>query len=494
MNPLPARPPMLLLLVAFAMGVAIGVWARVPLWCAIICVIVLYVASLRRSRLAGVALFAAFAMAGVAAARSEYRHEPPPIGEPIEMLLTVDDNPTDRGTWLQSSAKLNWYRTSADSTWRRADRRVLLATDPATQLSAGERIAIVGRVRPLADSTNSYVRLMTARGYVGRTSIYASTPLVRVGDTGSITRLSRRLQGWAVERLRASRLSDDELALCTAIATGKRTAMSAQLREYYTLSGSAHLLAVSGLHVAIVLVVANILLRWLTLFRRGNQLLNVAVVMVVWGYAAMTGLAISAVRAALMFSALQFAMASGSSYRSANILATVAMAMLAVRPSLIVDVSFQLSVVAVAAIIYWAVPLCASLRTRNPILNLLTSTVVIGVVCTLATAPLVAHWFGRVAVVGVVLNPLVVVLGYLLVTLSVATIFVPSSWGWVARAAGWVAEAENRSVAVAAQLDWAHFTLSLDWWVVVIIYAIAIAITELVRRNPRKKSLSLPYV
>lgn len=49
-------------------------------------------------------------------------------------------------------------------------------------------------------------------------------------------------------------------------------------------------------------------------------------------------------------------------------------------------------------------------------------------------------------------------------------------------------------MAVAAQLDWAHFTLSLDWWVVVIIYAIAIAITELVRRNPRKKSLSLPYV
>jgi hypothetical protein len=47
---------------------------------------------------------------------------------------------------------------------------------------------------------------------------------------------------------------------------------------------------------------------------------------------------------------------------------------------------------------------------------------------------------------------------------------------------------------VAAQLDWAHFTLSLDWWVVVIIYAIAIAITELARRNPRKKSLSLPYV
>lgn len=485
---------MLVLLVAFAAGVAFGVWSSVPLWSAIICTIVFYLLSLRRSRASDVALLAAFAMASVAAARSEYRHAEPPIGKPIEMLLTIDENPTDRGTWQQASAKLNWYRMDADSAWQRCNRRVLLSADTTTQLTAGERIAIAGRVRPLSDSTNSYVRLMQARGYVGRTSIYATTPLVRVGDAGSITRLSRRLQSWAVGRLQASALTGDRLSLCTAIATGKRTTMSAQLREHYTLSGSAHLLAVSGLHVAIVFVLANILLRWLTLFGRGNQLLNVAVVVVVWGYATMTGLAISAVRAALMFSALQFAMASGSSYRSANILAAVAMVMLAVRPSLIIDISFQLSVVAVASIIYWAVPLCASLHTRNPILNLLSSTVVIGVVCTLATAPLVAHWFGRVAVVGVVLNPLVVVLGYMLVTLSVATIFVPASWTWIARAAGWVAKAENRSVAVAAQLDWAHFTLNLDWWAVAIIYTLAVIITELARRNPRKKSLSLPYV
>lgn len=270
--------------------------------------------------------------------------------------------------------------------------------------------------------------------------------------------------------------------------------MSAQLREQYTLSGSSHLLAVSGLHVAIVFVVANILLRWLTLLARGSQLLNLAVVAVVWGYAAMTGMVVSVVRAALMFSALQFALASGASYRSGNVLATVAMVMLIVRPSLLGDVSFQLSVVAVAAIIYWAVPFCAQLRTRNGLLNLLTSTVVIGAVCTLATAPLVAYWFGRVAMVGVVLNPLVVLLGYGLVILSVAAIFAPTSWGFVARAAGAIAEAENRCVAVAAEMDWTQFTTDINGWTVVIIYAAAIVITELARRKTRKKSLSLPYV
>lgn len=441
-----------------------------------------------------VALLLAFVMSGTVVAQTEFRHEPPPLDKPLTLLLTIDEEPTDRGTWQRASASVNWYRSEADSTWHECDRRVIISTDSATQLSVGERIAVSAKLRPLADSTNSYVRLMRSRGYAGRMAIYPSTPLVRVGETGSLRRVASRLQHWATERLRASALEGDQLALCTAIATGRRTRMSTQLREQYTLSGSSHLLAVSGLHVAIVFVVANILLRWLTLFARGNQLLNIAVVAVVWGYAAMTGLAVSVVRAALMFSALQMAMASGESYRSGNILAAVAMVMLVVRPSLVCDVSFQLSVVAVAAIIYWAVPLCARLRTRNPLLNLLTSTVVIGAVCTVATAPLVSCWFGRVAVVGVVLNPLVVLLGYLLVTLAVATIFAPASWGFVAQAAGAVAEAENRCIAVASQLDWAHFDLQIDAWAVAIIYAVAVVITELVRLKTRKKSLSLPYV
>lgn len=483
---------MLILLVAFVAGVAVGAWVSVPMWLIIGCIIIFYMLSFRRDRIAEIALLLAFVMAGAGAARSEFRHAAPPIGERLTMLMTIDDNATERNTWQRSSATVHWFRNEHDSAWHECDRRVIITTDTATQLSVGERVAIVTRIRPLADSSNSYVRLMHSRGYAGRVAIYGSTPLVRVGDTGSILRLSRRLQSWATERLQASRLEGDRLALCTAIAAGKRTTMSKQLLEHYTLSGSAHLLSVSGLHVAIVFVLANILLRWLTLFARGSQLLNIAVIVVVWGYVAMTGLAVSAVRAALMFSVLQLALASGSSYRSANILATVVMVMLAVRPSLLGDVSFQLSVVAVAAIVYWAVPICASLQTRNWLLNLLTSTVMIGVVCTLATAPLVAHWFGRVAVVGVVLNPLVVLLGYGLVTLAVMTIFVPTSWGFVARAAGAIAEAENRCVAVAAQIDWAHFELHIDGWVVVVIYAVVIAITELARRKTRKKRYLCP--
>ena len=64
----------------------------------------------------------------------------------------------------------------------------------------------------------------------------------------------------------------------------------------------------------------------------------------------------------------------------------------------------------------------------------------------------------------------------------------------MARAAGAIAEAENRCVAVAAEMDWTQFTTDINGWTVVIIYVVAIVITELARRKTRKKSLSLPYV
>lgn len=477
---------MLILLVAMTAGVVLGLWVDVPVWCAIVCLIAFYIVSLGRQRSAELTLLVAFAMAGVVLARTEQQGAQPTLDEPLTMLMTIDDNTIDRSAWQRSSATLRAFRKEGDSVWHDTHWRVVVNLDSSMQLAPNQRIAIHATVRPLADSTNSYVRLMRSRGYVGRVSIHRSTPLADLGVGGALRTASRKLQNWGVERLQATQLQGDQLALCTAIATGSRATMSAPLREAYTRSGSAHLLAVSGLHVAIIFVLANILLRWLTLFGRGIQMLNVAVIVVIWAYAAVTGLAVSVVRAALMFSALQIAMASASSYRSANVLATVAMVMIAVRPSVVLDVSFQLSTAAVAAIIYWVAPIYEQNYTRSHTLNTLLSTILVGVVCTLATAPLVAYWFGRVAVVGVVLNPLVVALGYGLVTLSVAAMILPATWHWVARAAGAFAEAENRCVAIASQLDWASTEVRLDSWQVVVIYAVAVAITELIRRKTRK--------
>lgn len=482
--------PILPLLAAFVAGLIAEWLFEVPMAVAIICGLACYIFAMVGRRATHIALLLAFLFTGILFAQLDRPTNLPTLETPLTLELSIDEPPTDRGRYQSSSARIDRFRTS-DGEWHTCNRRVLIWADNDSQITMGERVCLSATIRPIADTANSYSRLMEARGYIGRISIGGATPIVALGRTSSLRIASLRLQQIVFQKLRSTALEGDQLALCAAMTTGRRSEMSAALRESYARSGAAHLLAVSGLHVAIILMLANLLLRWVVLFERGHRLLDIVVLVAVWLFAAATGMAASVVRATLMFSALQLSHSIGGSYRSGNILAAVAMVMLAIEPSLLRDVSFQFSFVAVAAILYWAVPLQRAMRTRSSVVNFLIANIVVGFAASLATMPLMSFWFGRVSLIGVALNPLVILLAYAIITFSLAAIFLPASWTWVAKIAGAAAEMMNRSVAVAAEMRGATIDFQLDWWAIPIFYAVAIAITESIRYVARKKSLSL---
>ena len=172
----------------------------------------------------------------------------------------------------------------------------------------------------------------------------------------------------------------------------------------------SHLLAVSGLHTGIVFALVNLALWWLPLFRRGHLLKNLRAAVAVWLFVAAAGFPPSAVRAAAMCTVLQAALASASEYVGLNALAAAGFGMLVWNPNWLGDISFQLSFVAVAAILAWGVPLCRRCRTRWKGVNVVVDAYLIGFVATAATAPLVSHTFGVVPLAGLVVNPLAIAL------------------------------------------------------------------------------------
>jgi competence protein ComEC len=111
-----------------------------------------------------------------------------------------------------------------------------------------------------------------------------------------------------------------------------------------------------------------------------------------------------------MCTALQFALASGSTYTALNALGGAAFGMLLWNPAWAGDVGFRLSVLSVGAILAWGVPLCRRLRTGRKPLDAAIGAYVIGTVASLATAPLVSHTFGIVPLAGILLNPVAIVL------------------------------------------------------------------------------------
>ena len=277
------------------------------------------------------------------------------------------------------------------------------------------------------------------------------------------------------------------------MAAGERRGVTPELRTAYSRSGLSHLLAVSGLHTGIVFALVNLALWWLPLFRRGHLLKNLLAAVAVWLFVAAAGFPPSAVRAAAMCTVLQAALASASEYVGLNALAAAGFGMLVWNPSWLDDISFQLSFVAVAAILAWGVPLCRRCRTRWRALNVVVDAYLIGFVATLATAPLVSHTFGVVPLAGLAVNPLAIALAGVVVLGGALWMLAPV--GFLAPAFGFVtgkaAEGINALACLTASLPGGAADYTLGGWQTAAVYAVFALATLAAWSGEPKKNVPL---
>jgi competence protein ComEC len=184
-----------------------------------------------------------------------------------------------------------------------------------------------------------------------------------------------------------------------------------------------------------------------------------------------------------MFSLLQLSLSSLYEYVGINILAGTAFVMLALSSHLLFDISFQLSFVAVAAILLWAVPLYRLCATRFKVVNSLIGILLVGVASTLATMPLVANTFSTVSLVGILINPVVILLANVVVLAGVTAIALPFM-GVVAEVA---ASLQNGVVEWAAALRYGHFDVVMPEWAMWMSYLLFVAATLFVWLMPKRE-------
>jgi competence protein ComEC len=179
----------------------------------------------------------------------------------------------------------------------------------------------------------------------------------RIGSQGfSLQGISAKFRNLVQESLKKHDFKPDELAVVNALLLGQRQDISKQLIADYSSAGAIHILAVSGLHVGIILLILNWLFKPLERLNKGRFIKTVLVVLFLWMFAFVAGLSASVVRAVTMFTFL----AIGLSFRRKNIiefsLITSMFFLLIVKPMFLFDVGFQLSYLAVFGII-WVQPI-----------------------------------------------------------------------------------------------------------------------------------------
>ena len=257
-------------------------------------------------------------------------------------------------------------------------------------------------------------------------------------------------------------MSGDELATTGALTLGYKEDIDPTLRHRFQASGAAHVLAVSGLHTGIIYA---LLLCLLTLGGRRKPLYNnrfgraavsLVIIVAMWGYAWLTGMTPSVVRAVLMVTIFEVGRIFYRQAVSLNTIAAAAVLILLVRPLDLWSVSFQLSFSATAAIVIVARELERMLHRSDWTVQRLgrlgswiVGTLIISIAAQLGTLPLSMLYFGQISNYFLLTNLIVLPLAFLLVPCGLATVALGgSTLGlWVGKLTTGFAWLMNHSVA-----------------------------------------------
>jgi len=190
---------------------------------------------------------------------------------------------------------------------------------------------------------------------------------------------------------------EPESGILLGVVLGQRASISPDLAHAFAVSGTTHLLAISGFNMTLVGTAIALALRG----RVPPLVRAAATVVAILSYSVLVGLAPSVMRAALMASVASCGLASGRRAATANALCVAATAMLFFDPAAIADLGFLLSAAATGGLVLWQAPLAERFAQ-------LPGAVREGLATTLAasapTLPIVAAAFGRVSIVSPIAN------------------------------------------------------------------------------------------
>ena len=225
--------------------------------------------------------------------------------------------------------------------------------------------------------------------------------------------LQKGLQERLYGRLEDGGLSGDELATVGALTLGYKEELGKELKRHFQASGAAHVLAVSGLHTGIIYA---ILLGILTLGGRykplyenklGRLALGLAVIITMWGYAWLTGMTPSVVRAVLMVTIFEIGRMVYRQAFSLNTIAAAAVLILIVNPKDLWSVSFQLSFAATAAIVVLMGGFSPIYRNSGisryrdrvwgKVFQYFAGIVMVSIAAQLGTLPITMYYFGQIS-------------------------------------------------------------------------------------------------
>lgn len=325
--------------------------------------------------------------------------------------------------------------------WSDAQGKVLVYHQNEQPLQPGQILLVEKEPEEIAGPRNpnefDYREYLSRRGIHYRQFLGKDFELVdSVADRGMdyfLVHLRYRIG----EMLKSKIPDENSAQIALALLLGQRKELDPTIREAYTQAGVMHILAVSGLHVGIIYALFILVLKPLKLKKEKARLYLLFVVLIIWGYAFLTGLSPSVVRAATMFSLLTFGQMRERPPSVYNILAFSAILMITANPDVIFEVGFQLSYLAVLGIVMIQPLILGLWLPRRKSWEYIWQLVSVSLAAQLVTFPLSVFYFHVFPTYFLLGNLLILPLAFIIMQVGVPLMV----FGWipgVGDGLGWV--------------------------------------------------------
>jgi len=310
----------------------------------------------------------------------------------------------------------------------------------------GDRVRFSAKLRFPRNFNNpgrfDYNRYLALKGILVIASLYDGTAIVKVGTTVPNSLLLRgehyRTQ---IRNFLSTHLSSPEADIARALILGEKGSIPKGLREQFSATGIAHILAISGLHIGIIALVSFFLVRhllacstWIILATDIFKVAALLTLVPVVSYWFIAGYGPGTTRATIMVITYLLAIIIAKQEDVWNTLTLAAFIILTFSPSSLFDISFQLSFISVMAILYLTPHLSAFLfqHTPDPLegpppwwkktARKITLFLMVTISALVGTAPIVAFYFHRFSPWGWLTNLILIpLIGFLVVPLGLLT-------------------------------------------------------------------------
>lgn len=328
----------------------------------------------------------------------------------------INDIPKNNGNKYQKT-KIKLLEFYDGKSWKECSGEIigyLPQTKQKIDITTG--ITFKNKLSTISEPKNpfefNYKKYLSSKGIYHQTYLKKEDfKLTAIPNNLPITAYADQLKNHLLKILVKYGLSDDNLSVTSALLLGYDDEISKELLNAYSSTGTLHVLSVSGLHVGLVFLLLNFILKFpqqrLFILLKGTLML-----LCIWFYAALTGLSPSVIRSATMFS---FVIIGNMFNRNGNIYNTLlasAFIILLADPKLIFDIGFQLSYLAVGGIVFFYPFISSWIKPENILIEKIWQTTAISISAQISTLPLSLFYFGQFPVLFFISNLIIIPLSY----------------------------------------------------------------------------------